>query len=159
MHRWRYLAFIEAVFAAYVSREEDISQDDVPAAICGRVGLNALALLAGIAKPDIKARLKANTDTAIRRGAFGSPTFFVGDNMYFGNDRLTLLRSAVRSAARSPRLPTRASTPAASAPRWRPSARHRLRQFMFAQKGLASMFTADFSALQPIKKTRRSGFS
>ncbi|UUZ63284.1 2-hydroxychromene-2-carboxylate isomerase [Polaromonas sp. P1-6] len=94
-----YLAFIEAVFAAYFSREEDISQDDVLAAICGQVGINSEAFLAGIARPDIKEQLKANTGEAIRRGAFGSPTFFVGEDMYFGNDRLPLVRSAVRSAA------------------------------------------------------------
>jgi 2-hydroxychromene-2-carboxylate isomerase len=90
-----YLEFIEATFAAYFTREEDISQDDVLSAICRQVGIDADAFLAGIARPDVKEQLKANTDEAIRRGAFGSPTFFVGEDMYFGNDRLTLLRSAV----------------------------------------------------------------
>lgn len=97
-----YLEFIEAAFAAYFTREEDISQDDVLAAICRQVGIDADAFLAGIAQPDIKEQLKANTDEAIRRGAFGSPTFFVGDDMYFGNDRLALVRSAVlRARAKS----------------------------------------------------------
>lgn len=54
--------------------------------------------IAGVARPDIKEQIKANTDGAIRRGAFGSPTFFVGDDMYFGNDRLPLLRSVVLRA-------------------------------------------------------------
>ncbi|WP_332775508.1 2-hydroxychromene-2-carboxylate isomerase [Polaromonas sp.] len=90
-----YLAFIEATFAAYFSREEDISQDAVLAAICRQSGIDAEAFLAGIAQPGIKEQLKANTDEAIRRGAFGSPTFFVGDDMYFGNDRLPLVRAAV----------------------------------------------------------------
>jgi 2-hydroxychromene-2-carboxylate isomerase len=54
-------------------------------------------LLAGIATPEIKAALKANTDEVIARGGFGSPTIFVGGNdMYFGNDRLGLVRDAVR---------------------------------------------------------------
>jgi 2-hydroxychromene-2-carboxylate isomerase len=91
----RYLDFVEATFAAYFSREENISQDDVLAAICLKVGIDADAFLAGIAKADIKEKLKANTEEAIRRGAFGSPTFFVGEDMYFGNDRLPLVRSAV----------------------------------------------------------------
>ncbi|MEO6015707.1 MAG: 2-hydroxychromene-2-carboxylate isomerase [Polaromonas sp.] len=94
----RYLPFVEAVFAAYFSREEDISQDEVLAAICQQTGIDAEAFLAGIARPDVKEQLKANTDEAIRRGAFGSPTFFVGDDMYFGNDRLPLVRSAVLRA-------------------------------------------------------------
>ena len=98
--REHYLPFVEAVFAAYFSREEDISQDEVLAAICRQTGLDAEAFLAGIARPDIKEQLKANTDEAIRRGAFDSPTFFVGDDMYFGNDRLPLVRSAVLRARR-----------------------------------------------------------
>lgn len=93
-----YLAFIEATFAAYFTREEDISQDEVLAAICRQVGIDADAFMAGIARPDVKEQLKANTDEAIRRGAFGSPTFFVGEDMYFGNDRLALVRSAVLRA-------------------------------------------------------------
>jgi 2-hydroxychromene-2-carboxylate isomerase len=45
-----------------------------------------------------KARLRANTDELMRRGGFGSPTMFVdGDDMYFGNDRLPLIREALRA--------------------------------------------------------------
>ena len=88
-------AYIEAVFAAYFQHDQDISQDSVLAAICERLGLDAAAFLAGIARPEIKEQLKANTDEAIRRGAFGSPTFFVGEDMYFGNDRLPRVRAAV----------------------------------------------------------------
>lgn len=98
----RYLAFVEATFAAYFTREEDISQDDVLAAICQQAGIDAAAFQAGISQPAIKDQLKANTDEAIRRGAFGSPTFFVGDDMYFGNDRLPLVRSAVLRAIAKP---------------------------------------------------------
>ena len=93
-----FLAFVEATFAAYFSQDKDISQDEVLAALCRQAGVDAGAFLAGIARPDIKEQLKANTDEAIRRGAFGSPTFFVGDDMYFGNDRLPLLRFAVLRA-------------------------------------------------------------
>lgn len=92
----RYLDFVEATFAAYFTRQQDISKDDVLAAICVQSGVDAGALMAGIAEPDIKEALKANTDEAIARGAFGSPTFFVGDDMYFGNDRLPLVGAAVR---------------------------------------------------------------
>ena len=44
---------------------------------------------------EIKEQLKANTDEVMRRGGFGSPTMYLGDDMYFGNDRLSLLRDAV----------------------------------------------------------------
>ena len=92
------LTFIEATFAAYFTRQEDISQDDVLAAVCRQIGLDAQAFAAGITQPHIKEALKANTDEAIARGAFGVPSFFVGNDMYFGNDRLDLLRLAVLRA-------------------------------------------------------------
>ena len=95
-----YTAFVEATFAAYFTRQEDISQDDVLAAICLQTGIDADAFMAGINQPDIKEALKANTDEVIRRGGFGSPTFFVGDDMYFGNDRLPLVKAAVKALAK-----------------------------------------------------------
>jgi 2-hydroxychromene-2-carboxylate isomerase len=100
-----FLAFVEAVFSAYFSREEDISNDAVLTDICRACGIDAEAFHAGITQPAIKAALKANTDEAIARGAFGAPTIFVGDDMYFGNDRLALVRSAVlrsQAAAQTP---------------------------------------------------------
>jgi 2-hydroxychromene-2-carboxylate isomerase len=93
------LAFVEASFAAYFSREQDISQDAVLASICRQTGIDADAFADGITQPTIKEALKANTDEAIARGAFGVPSFFVGDDMYFGNDRLELLRLAVVKAS------------------------------------------------------------
>lgn len=87
--------FIEAVFAAYFTRQEDISQDAVMVTVCESVGIDAIRFLTGITTPEIKNQLKANTDEAMRRGAFGSPTMFVGDDMYFGNDRLHLVKAAV----------------------------------------------------------------
>jgi 2-hydroxychromene-2-carboxylate isomerase len=88
--------FAEAVFHAYWTLDQDIAQDAVLAAVCAQQGLDAAAVLAAIATPEVKAQLKANTDEVIARGGFGSPTLFVGgDDMYFGNDRLPLVREAV----------------------------------------------------------------
>ncbi len=92
------LPFVEATFAAYFTRQEDISQDDVLTSICSQTGVDAAAFAAGITQPGIKDALKANTDEAIARGAFGVPSFFTGNDMYFGNDRLELLRLAVLRA-------------------------------------------------------------
>jgi 2-hydroxychromene-2-carboxylate isomerase len=94
----RLLAFIEANFAAYFTHQEDISQDEVLSKICKQVGVDAAAFAEGITLPTMKNALKANTDEAIARGAFGVPSFFVGNDMYFGNDRLDLLRLAVLKA-------------------------------------------------------------
>jgi 2-hydroxychromene-2-carboxylate isomerase len=87
--------FARAAFEAYFGRDEDISRDEVLAGVCRAAGVEP-AVLAGIADPAIKAALKANTDELMARGGFGSPTIFVGkDDMYFGNDRLPLVRAAV----------------------------------------------------------------
>jgi len=88
------LPFATAAFEAYWSHNRDISDDAVLREICTRCDIDVHAFFAGIREPAIKAQLKDNTDELVRRGGFGSPTMFVGDDMYFGNDRLALLRAA-----------------------------------------------------------------
>ena len=88
--------FARAAFEAYWTDDQDISQDDVLARVCRRAGVDADFLFAGIGRQSIKDKLRANTEELIRRGGFGSPTMFVGGtDMYFGNDRLVLVRDAV----------------------------------------------------------------
>lgn len=88
--------FARAAFEAYWGEDVDISQDAAVRAIAARAGEDADALLAAAISPDMKARLRANTDELIARGGFGSPTMFVGgDDMYFGNDTLPLVRAAL----------------------------------------------------------------
>jgi 2-hydroxychromene-2-carboxylate isomerase len=87
--------FATAVFEAYWAREEDISQDAVLTRICEQMGVDGAAFLAGIAQPVIKDQLKTNTEEVIRRGGFGSPTIYLGNDMFFGNDRLPLLKAAI----------------------------------------------------------------
>lgn len=58
-------------------------------------GLDAERLAARIGDDDVKAKLMANTEAAAKRGAFGIPTFFVGDEMYFGKDRLGDVEDAI----------------------------------------------------------------
>ncbi|MGQ0502371.1 MAG: 2-hydroxychromene-2-carboxylate isomerase [Panacagrimonas sp.] len=89
-------AFARAAFEAYWSEDRDISRDEVLRSVCARAGIDAEALLQGIAQPAVKDQLRENTEELIRRGGFGSPTMFVnGDDMYFGNDRLPLVREAL----------------------------------------------------------------
>ena len=88
--------FSRAAFEAYWGEDRDLSQDAEIAEVARRVGLDPAVLLARIATPEIKERLRANTDELIARGGFGSPTMFVdGDDMYLGNDRLPLVRAAL----------------------------------------------------------------
>jgi 2-hydroxychromene-2-carboxylate isomerase len=88
-------AYARAVFETYWGQVQDISQDDVLAPIVEKVGIRRDDFFAKIAQPDYKDRLRANTEQVIARGGFGSPTMFVGDDMYFGNDRLPLVRAAL----------------------------------------------------------------
>lgn len=88
--------FAAAAFDAYWGDDQDISQVPVIEAICRKAGQDPAAILAGIERQEIKDRLRANTQELIDRGGFGSPTIFVGgDDMYFGNDRMPLIRDAV----------------------------------------------------------------
>lgn len=91
------LALAKTFFELYWSEDKDISQDTVLAEAARRAGLDADRLLQAINDPAIKAQLKTNTDQLIARGGFGSPTIFVNEtDMYFGNDRLPLVRAALR---------------------------------------------------------------
>ena len=92
--------FARAVFETYWVDDKDISKDDVLSDICWRIGVDPERFFAGIAEQAIKDQLKANTDEVMMRGGFGSPTIFVNKtDMYFGNDRLLLIREALQRQA------------------------------------------------------------
>lgn len=88
----------QAFFELYWSEDRDISQDDVVAEAARRAGLDPARLAQAITEPGVKEQLKANTNELIARGGFGSPTMFVNGEMFFGNDRLPLVREALRAA-------------------------------------------------------------
>ncbi len=92
-------AFARAAFEAYWRDDQDIAQEAVVRQICARAEVDGEALLQAIGEPSIKDALRANTEELIARGGFGSPTVFVGgDDMYFGNDHLPLVRAALERA-------------------------------------------------------------
>lgn len=77
--------------------EDGLKMDDpdVITAFLSANGFDGPALLARTQEPDIKAKLVANTEAAVTRGVFGIPTFFVGDEMFFGKDRLDQVEEAL----------------------------------------------------------------
>jgi 2-hydroxychromene-2-carboxylate isomerase len=89
-------AQMEGVFARYIDEvfrhmwAEPKKMDDpaVARAALDQSGLDGARLLAMTQEPAVKDRLLANTQKSVERGAFGSPTFFVGNEMFFGKDRL-----------------------------------------------------------------------
>lgn len=91
--------YATAVFETYWGDDRDISQDEVLIDVARKAGLDPQRIAAGMAEQEVKDRLRENTEELARRGGYGSPTFFVdGDDMYFGNDRMPVIREALRRA-------------------------------------------------------------
>ena len=80
--------YVEVMFAAMWEEARNLNElGEVLAALNG-AGLDGQALIEASQLPEVKAKLLANTQSAFERGAFGSPTFFIGGEMFFGKDRL-----------------------------------------------------------------------
>lgn len=84
-------AFAHALFRAYWAEDQDVTTDAAIGEAAAGAGLDAAAILAAIDAPETKDLLRATTDEAVRRGAFGAPAMFVGETLFWGNDRLPLL--------------------------------------------------------------------
>ncbi|HEY8707321.1 MAG TPA: 2-hydroxychromene-2-carboxylate isomerase [Burkholderiaceae bacterium] len=80
--------YIDTVYAAMWERAQKMDDPATIATVLTEAGLDAQRLMQTAQEPAVKARLLENTQAAHDRGAFGAPTFFVGDQMYFGKDRL-----------------------------------------------------------------------
>ena len=81
-------AFVRAVYTANFAEDADISATDTVARCLACAGEDPTALIARAQSSESKDRLRSQTDEAIRLGIFGSPTFVVGDELFWGNDRL-----------------------------------------------------------------------
>ena len=90
--------YLEVVHRALWEGEKNLGDAAVLAATLTEAGFDAEAFVALIADPEVKARLVATTEEAVARGVFGAPTFFVGDAMFFGQDRLDFVSEALASA-------------------------------------------------------------
>jgi len=90
-------AYNEALFAAMWREEKNVGDPGILKEVLAAAGLDADTVLRRIEEPSIKERLKANSDEAVERGAFGAPTFFVDGEMFFGNDRLDFLEERLVS--------------------------------------------------------------
>jgi 2-hydroxychromene-2-carboxylate isomerase len=91
--------YVTAVFAAIWGKPEDLSQRPVLIDVLSRAGFDGERLLERASADNIRNRLDAETNAAAERGVFGAPTIFVGEQMFFGNDRLDFVVDALRSAA------------------------------------------------------------
>jgi 2-hydroxychromene-2-carboxylate isomerase len=80
--------YVDAVYRHMWSEPKKMDDPAVIQAALEASGLDATSILAGAQEPEVKTALIANTDQSVARGVFGSPSFFVGDELYFGKDRL-----------------------------------------------------------------------
>lgn len=81
-------AYVDVVLKAMWEDGRKMDDPEVVAQVLAEAGLDARAILAATQDPEVKAELIAHTQAAADRGAFGVPTFFVGDEMFFGKERL-----------------------------------------------------------------------
>jgi len=81
-------AYLETVLKAMWEQGQKMDDPEVAARVLAAAGLDARAILEGTQDPAVKAELVANTEAAVARGVFGIPTFFVGEEMFFGKERL-----------------------------------------------------------------------
>ena len=88
-------AYLSAVFKAMWAQPANLADPAVLAATLGAAGFDAQAFMALIGDAEVKAKLVANTDEAVARGVFGAPSVFVGDTLFFGQDRLDFVREAL----------------------------------------------------------------
>ncbi len=93
--------YVDEVYRHMWAEPKKMDEPEVIRAALVESGLPADALLARAADPDVKQELLANTERAVARGVFGSPSFFVGDALFFGKDRLREVEEEIE--ARKPR--------------------------------------------------------
>mgnify|MGYP000850453230 CR=1 FL=1 len=85
-----------ALFRGFWADDRDVSDRGVIGEIAAGLGLDAPRLVAGIDAQETKDALRAATDEAVARGAFGAPAMFLEGELFWGNDRLPLLEDAIR---------------------------------------------------------------
>ncbi len=80
--------YVDEMFRHMWAKPKKMDDPEVVRSALEESGFNAASLLARTQEPEVKDRLLANTQASVARGTFGAPTFFVGDEIFFGKDRL-----------------------------------------------------------------------
>lgn len=91
----RFMDYCAAMYRAIWVEEKNMNDPATVASVLQGSGFDASALLALASEQSVKDKLKAETALAVSRGVFGAPTFFVGEQMFWGQDRLDFVREAL----------------------------------------------------------------
>jgi 2-hydroxychromene-2-carboxylate isomerase len=95
-----FMTYVDAVFKAMWVESRNLGDVAEVGAVLKEAGLDAGRIFDLVGEQEIKDKLKANSDDAVARGVFGAPTFFVGDEMFFGQDRLDFVAEALEARRR-----------------------------------------------------------
>jgi 2-hydroxychromene-2-carboxylate isomerase len=91
--------YADAVFHAMWVEPKNMGDWTIASRVIEAAGIDSEGLRAATERDDVKQRLKETTEEAVARGAFGAPTFFIGEEMFFGQDRLDFVEEALVRAA------------------------------------------------------------
>ncbi|MGN4051205.1 2-hydroxychromene-2-carboxylate isomerase [Pseudomonas sp. SM4] len=97
-HPERFQAFIDCLFHALWVEGRSLDEPETVAAVLTEQGFDPQTVLALANDESVKAVLKENTETAVKRGVFGAPSMFVGQQLFFGQDRLDFVEQALRQS-------------------------------------------------------------
>jgi 2-hydroxychromene-2-carboxylate isomerase len=89
----------DAIFEAIYVRQRDLSDMDLVRHTLREAGLEADAYARGMERADVKEKLTRNTERTVARGVFGVPSFFVGEELFFGQDRMEFVVEALQPAS------------------------------------------------------------
>ena len=92
-----FMTYVDAIFKAMWAEPRNLGEPAEVGAVLKKAGLDAERIFALVGEQEIKDKLKANSDDAVARGVFGAPTFFVGEEMFFGQDRLDFVAEALET--------------------------------------------------------------
>ena len=87
--------YLQAVFAAIWVQQKNLGKAEVLAEVLTAAGLDVAEFERLVSDETVKQRLKETTEEAVKRGVFGAPSFFVDDQLYFGQDRLDFVAEAL----------------------------------------------------------------
>ena len=93
----KFLKYVDVIYRAMWDEALDLGNPTLLAETLTKSGFEPMAFTAMVSDPAVKQQLIANTEEAVRRGVFGAPTIFVGEQMFFGQDRLEFVKEALAS--------------------------------------------------------------
>ncbi|MCD2172996.1 2-hydroxychromene-2-carboxylate isomerase [Rhizobium sp. C4] len=89
-------AYLDAIYPAMFEQPVNLGDVQEIGKVLARAGIDPQALMAEIGTDAVKDKLRTDTDEAVQRGVFGAPTFFVGKDMFWGQDRLMFVERALK---------------------------------------------------------------